>query len=1100
MNQLVQELISPFLIEGKVQKGIALVPGKYKPPHKGHLYVIQQLSKDPKVKDIIILISPRTVNGITPELSKEIWEKYLQKYNLKAKILLSNEPSPVKASVNIIKNDPNNFYYVVTGYRTEEDLKDLERGNFTDKYENASTIVVEGEDIRATRIRNLLEKRDFLGFSLNLPDRLTKAEKQQIYDELIKVVPASLKETQSNNEIKFSEGEMVKVSKGVKLYSKKTGRKITLKQAKTYKIISNDGSKLNLEDAKGNRFWVMSYEIKNDFDKWSLIDSLINENQQMNEAVTHEMSMEDFNDVGEALRNPKKAKAIYDLLLQMFPEQKEVIDYNYKNDAFAEMKRVIHGIDKYKLVGPVPVQPKEMKLDPEVEAEREKKFQQFVKGEIDKYFRTDKTDPRKVDVSKFPPITMDEEGFVSDGNHRAFIAKKQNKPLKAYRYIAAKNDHPNVAKILKLVGRSLEEHISFNSDFISKRDVEFVDDLADRKLAPIDMDFTSNHFFDRLNDPRNFPDISIEELEEFVDKLSDEKEEFIEFLRKYKDIVVKDTETNINIPFMKKANKAIAKTIMRKKDFKTSNVVLPLEEDYKEKYGDDPEKGTGKKPKGSGRRLYTDEDPKDTVGIKFRTKEDIVDTLNKKSFLNKSHQRQSQVINLIHQRVRAAYNRAKDPDTKSRLKRGLDYIEKKKEASKEKTKRLKDQKKKTNESLNPSNKLDYYTTFITNLVPTPFNVDQVDGKIIVSGLENPYSGEIRQLPVEENVVPNHKGKAAPYGSGYEKLNTLSLEEGRYDQEVTILSRMIMNVFKENIGKNYKYKFKDAGELSDGPYNMEVYFYPKQFWEDFGGVPFIVNGEADKDNIGIRINYDLKQFPGAYNELVPELKDVVRHELEHIAQLRFNKDAKPDLDKDENDLPLFDYLTLDYEIPAFVQGIYKKAKTKKISFTQALEDFLDDRVDELTPDQENKIKKIYLNYAKNNLPKAQLQESIPLVWPHEKSLITLSKYLMRKLDIEKAPNIEYKEDKENAKDILGKTAYYNPNNNTITLYTTNRHPKDILRSFSHEMIHHKQNLEGRLNNITTTNIAEDDELTEIEREAYELGNILFRNWEDTIKND
>ena len=129
---------------------------------------------------------------------------------------------------------------------------------------------------------------------------------------------------------------------------------------------------------------------------WDMLKDIVS----VNEAVAHEMSMEDFNDVGEALRNPKKAKAIYGLLLQMFPKQKEVIDYNYKNDAFAEMKRVIHGIDKYKLVGPLTVQPKEMKLAPEVEAEREKKFQQFVKGEIDKYFRTDKTDPRKVDVSQ----------------------------------------------------------------------------------------------------------------------------------------------------------------------------------------------------------------------------------------------------------------------------------------------------------------------------------------------------------------------------------------------------------------------------------------------------------------------------------------------------------------------------------------------------------------------------------------------------------------------------------------------------------------------------------------------------------------------------
>jgi len=108
--------------------------------------------------------------------------------------------------------------------------------------------------------------------------------------------------------------------------------------------------------------------------------------------------------------------------------------------------------------------------------------------------------------------------------------------------------------------------------------------------------------------------------------------------------------------------------------------------------------------------------------------------------------------------------------------------------------------------------------------------------------------------------------------------------------------------------------------------------------------------------------------------------------------------------------------------------------------------------------------------------------------------------MKELDIEKVPNIELKEDDENAKNVLGKTAYYNPSTYTITLYIIDRHPKDILRSFSHEMIHHKQNLDGRLENITTTNTNEDDELTEIEREAYELGNILFRNWEDKIKND
>lgn len=101
----------------------------------------------------------------------------------------------------------------------------------------------------------------------------------------------------------------------------------------------------------------------------------------------------------------------------------------------------------------------------------------------------------------------------------------------------------------------------------------------------------------------------------------------------------------------------------------------------------DPAKGTGKKPKNSGRRLYTDENPKDTVNVKFRTASDIRKTLSKASFKSKSHARQSQIINLIHQRVRAAYNNAKDPKVKKRLKRAYDYACERKEASKRKTER-----------------------------------------------------------------------------------------------------------------------------------------------------------------------------------------------------------------------------------------------------------------------------------------------------------------------------------------------------------------------------------------------------------------------------
>jgi hypothetical protein len=106
----------------------------------------------------------------------------------------------------------------------------------------------------------------------------------------------------------------------------------------------------------------------------------------------------------------------------------------------------------------------------------------------------------------------------------------------------------------------------------------------------------------------------------------------------------------------------------------------------------DPKKGTGKKPAGSGRRLYTDENPDDTVPVKFRTKEDVQKTVNSAAFKSKSHQRQSQILNLIEQRLRAAVKRAKDPETRKRLKRAHDYAVSKCEASKKKTERLRGKK------------------------------------------------------------------------------------------------------------------------------------------------------------------------------------------------------------------------------------------------------------------------------------------------------------------------------------------------------------------------------------------------------------------------
>jgi len=188
-----------------------------------------------------------------------------------------------------------------------------------------------------------------------------------------------------------------------------------------------------------------------------------------------------------------------------------------------------------------------------------------------------------------------------------------------------------------------------------------------------------------------------------------------------------------------------------------------------------------------------------------------------------------------------------------------------------------------------------------------------------------------------------------------------LYEGRYDMETLLISRFIMDMFKDEFGKEYVDTFEEIGKLrrSDKkedtavPYDLELYFYPDSF-DKLGPNPFIINAGADDESMYVQINYQPDMFPKAYSELVPEIKDAVRHELEHIGQFNFDKKVMGDLEADEKDLPTFEYLTLDYEIPAHVQGIYKNAKTRKISFTQALQDFVDSKAEELSNEQEAEI--------------------------------------------------------------------------------------------------------------------------------------------------
>lgn len=117
------------------------------------------------------------------------------------------------------------------------------------------------------------------------------------------------------------------------------------------------------------------------------------------------------------------------------------------------------------------------------------------------------------------------------------------------------------------------------------------------------------------------------------------------------------------------------------------------------------------------------------------------------------------------------------------------------------------------------------------------------------------------------------------------------------------------------------------------------------------------------------------------------------------------------------------------------------------------------------------------------------------------LQNLYAFVQSKLGFDEGIMLKFDYDKENAGNILGRTAQYQPNGNVIVLNVMGRHPKDILRSFAHELVHHAQKCRGDLDNAppTAEGYAQNDKhLRNMEKEAYEVGNMLFRDWEDGIK--
>jgi hypothetical protein len=120
-------------------------------------------------------------------------------------------------------------------------------------------------------------------------------------------------------------------------------------------------------------------------------------------------------------------------------------------------------------------------------------------------------------------------------------------------------------------------------------------------------------------------------------------------------------------------------------------------------------------------------------------------------------------------------------------------------------------------------------------------------------------------------------------------------------------------------------------------------------------------------------------------------------------------------------------------------------------------------------------------------------------PYIKSLIN---FMDKHIKLKPYPTIKLSKKNHGEDNVLAPTGFYTPDSKTITIYTRKRAVKDCMRSIAHELIHHYQNLDGRLNDgaYNGQEIINDDKLMKLEEEAYLKGNILFRSWTEHLKQE
>jgi hypothetical protein len=191
-----------------------------------------------------------------------------------------------------------------------------------------------------------------------------------------------------------------------------------------------------------------------------------------------------------------------------------------------------------------------------------------------------------------------------------------------------------------------------------------------------------------------------------------------------------------------------------------------------------------------------------------------------------------------------------------------------------------------------------------------------------------------------------------------RLKKNLINERKSDELSLVLSRFVIKQFKKNESFEFENVYFERGD-DYASFDMTCTFIEDESFNH----PFSIYASSDQQSLDIEITYRPSDFPESMSDLVAEVKETIEHELEHIEQQNF-EDMSVIYSYDDDEEDNFKYLTSNEEIPAYVRGLIKRAKTKRISLSNAMDEWFEENKMKFDdPDNEwPMVKKIWMGFA------------------------------------------------------------------------------------------------------------------------------------------